>query len=42
MSPYWSVVRSNGGYDVDTSTKVVLESSRGAAGDDDHGPTSRG
>jgi hypothetical protein len=25
VSPYWSVVRSNGGYGVDTSTKVVFE-----------------
>ena len=32
VSPYWSVVRSNGGYGVDTS-KAVFESLRGAAGD---------
>jgi hypothetical protein len=42
VSPYWSVVRSNGGYGVDTSTKVVVESSRAAAGDDDHRSRSRG
>jgi hypothetical protein len=39
---YWSVVRSSGGYGVDTSTKVVVESSRAAAGDDDHPSRSRG
>ena len=42
VSPCWSVVRSSGGYGVDTSTKVVFESSRAAAGDDDHRSRSRG
>jgi len=39
---YWSVVTSSGGYGVDTSTKVVVESSRAAAGDDDHRSRPRG
>jgi hypothetical protein len=39
---YWSVVPRRGGYGVDTSPKVVVESSRAAAGDDDHRSRSRG